>query len=154
MRKVPKVGGVAFLQRARNGVASGFMYRPGWFDAMVQYQPMERPHAHDGNLAQLVYPEDRLIARLAREHPELWENTIINLIPDDLGRVDYVHPAQAFVNRQKMWMALGQTEEEAYKSVLDDWARQRRFERTELQVRRVPLMHTLVAGTDTAHVYL
>jgi hypothetical protein len=71
---------------------------------------------------------------LAKKHPELWTNTVINMVPDDLGHVHYTHPASAFVARQKYWISKGQTEEEAYQSVLEDWQRQKRFERIELQV--------------------
>ncbi len=65
-------GGVQFLTRARNGIASGFMYRPPWFDAAVQFQPLEVARSY-GPVRPLEYPEDKLMARLEREHPELWE---------------------------------------------------------------------------------
>jgi hypothetical protein len=127
-------GGMAFLQRARNAIDGGFMYRPSWFDAAVQYQPAERPHAHAGNLAPLMYPEDKLMEVIRRNHPDLWSNTIINLIPDAMGHIHYKHPAAMFLDRQKAYMAAGQTQQEAYESVLDDWKRQRRFEKIELHV--------------------
>lgn len=110
------------------------MFRPPWFDAVVQYQPPEPPKADKSNLQPIEFPEDRLLAVLSKKHPELWSNTVINLVPDDMGHVHYTHPASAFVARQKFWMSKGQTEEEAYQSVLDDWRRQRRFERIELQL--------------------
>ena len=110
------------------------MYRPAWFDAAVQYQPSEPPKAERSNLRPIEYAEDRLLAVLAKKHPELWTDTIINLVPDAQGHVNYTHPATVFVNRQKHWIAQGQTEEEAYHSVLEDWKRQKRFERIELQV--------------------
>lgn len=110
------------------------MFRPSWFDAAVQYQPAEPPKAEKSNVKPLEYPEDRLLATLAKRHPELWSNTIINMVPDEMGHVNYTHPASAFVERQKYWISKGQTEEEAYRSVLADWNRQRRFERIELQL--------------------
>ncbi len=127
-------GGMAFLQRARNAVEGGFMHRPGWFEAMAQYQPPEMPKSQRSNVAALLYPEDRLLHVLARTHPELWTNTVVNLVPDALGHVHYTHPASAFVDRQKHWIAQGKTEEEAYEAVIEDWKRQKRFERIELQV--------------------
>lgn len=110
------------------------MYRPAWFDTMVQYQPAEPPKAQRSNLQPLEYAEDRLLAVLAKKHPELWLNTIVNMVPDELGHIDYVHPASAFVERQKQWISRGRNEEEAYEKTLLDWQRQRRLERIELQV--------------------
>jgi hypothetical protein len=127
-------GGMAFLQRARNAIEGGFMYRPSWFEATVQHQPSERPRAHSGNVARVEYPEDRLMAVISKKHPELWQNTIINLVPDGLGHINYKHPAAVFLDRQKQYMAAGQSEEEAYQAVEEDWKRQRRFEKIELQV--------------------
>ncbi len=141
-------GGVAFLQRARNAIEGGFMFRPSWFETMAQHQPDEPPKAHRDNVRALEYPEDRLLEVVARNHPDLWENTIINLVPDDMGRIHYTHPAAAFVERQKMWIANGKTEKEAYQCVLEDWNRQKRFEKLELQVA---ILQAEQLGMELAH---
>lgn len=168
-----RLGGLAFLQRARNGIQGGFQFRPPWFDAMVQHQPLPLPKGQgeagvmglgvpffpwplnrllpSGKLRPLSYPEDRLIARLQRDHPELWTNTVINMIPDDHGRVLYKHPASLFVERQRHWMSQGRTEEEAFQATLEDWRRQKRFERVELRVAMVQAVQ-LRGLPDVDHV--
>ena len=55
------------------------MYKPPWFETTVQFQPLDPPKA-EGKIRELVYPEDRLLEKLSRLHPELWSKTIINMV--------------------------------------------------------------------------
>lgn len=148
-------GGVAFLARARNGISSGFMYRPPWFDAAVQFQPMEPLKNQGGATPQIVYPEDMLLRRARKRHPELWtvckmprctvaplrtadarahtQRTIVQAVPDEQGKVLYQHPANQFIARQKYWIGRGHSVDEAFDLTTADLRRQKRFERVELQ---------------------
>ena len=86
MRRVKPKGGTFFLENAKKGILGGFMHRPGWFDSALQHQPLPQARGVPGPLRRIKYEDDELYEKLSQKHPELWDNTIVNMVADERGR--------------------------------------------------------------------